>query len=757
MFKNYIKTAARNLWRNKVFSFINIAGLSIGLACCMLIFLYTKDEVSFDKFHTQKNNIYRIVVTRTKPDGSVDKTTATGMMPGPRFKLSIPGIQDFVRVQKKSFNVKLSKEVFDQDALYVDPNFFSVFTFPLIEGNPKTVLTGKRSIVLSERVAEKYFGKTDALGKVLELNTGDEFEPFIVTGVAKNAPVNSSIQIGMLVPIKVEQEHWDNDEWVNFFLNTFVVLKPGTDTSAVEAKFDKVFNSEAALQLQELANDLGFKDKVKFKLQPLLNMHLSTDFPARNGLTDASNPVYSYILTGIALFILLIACINFINLTVAHSLKRAKEIGIRKVVGSVRRQLVIQFLSESFVLSFIAFVFAAVMVQLVLPFFNSVAGKALSFSYLFDAKLVAGYIILFIVAGVLAGFYPALVLSRFNPMQTLYGRFKTGGKNYLSKALVVLQFTLATSLIISTTIIYSQFNYLTNFDLGYNDKNVAVINTGQVFKDKMDDFRNELLKYPGIQNVTADQGGRQETIAHVNGEQEIGFNFRYVDENYFPLFQIPMAEGRNFSRSYPSDTSSSVVVNEAFVKEAGWKQPIGKQVDFFYQHKKYNVIGVIKDYHYASLSEKTGPQLFTTNPRYSFRSAFIKINPGEISGALQYIEKVFKNKFPLQPYQYDFADEQNTAQYNSEAKWKQIVTFGAILTIFISCIGLFGLATLSAERRKKEIGIRKVLGASVQGIVAKLSNDFLKLVLLSAVIAVPGAWWAMQKWLENYPYRIAIN
>lgn len=405
-------------------------------------------------------------------------------------------------------------------------------------------------------------------------------------------------------------------------------------------------------------------------------------------------------------------------------MKRAKEIGIRKVVGGQRKQLIAQFLGETFILTLIAFLFAILLVKLVLPFFNELANKSLAISYLFDIKLVLGYIALFLLTGLLAGFYPALVLSGFNPVQTLYGRFRLSGKNYLAKGLVVFQFTLATFLIVATMIIYSQFNYLTNFDLGYNDENVAIVNTGHIDREKLDVFKNELLNDPSIESVTADQGGRQGTIAHINDGKEINFDFKHVDENYFPLFKIPVVTGRNFSKDFVSDTAEAAVINQTFAKTAGWKDPVGKQINFFYLNKKYRVVGVIRDYHYLSLSEKIGPQLFTMNPRYKYGDVFIKIKPGNTSASLRHIEKTFKSVFPARPYQYNFKDAQNTAQYEREAKWKQIITFGAILTIFISCIGLFGLATLSAEKRTKEIGIRKVLGASVAVIAGKLSADF---------------------------------
>jgi len=729
-------------------------GLSVGLGCCMLIFLYTMDEVSYDRFNVNAANIYHLAVDDKSPDGQVHKFSSTGDMPGPNFKRQLPEIQDFVRIQGGSYTIKRGNEVFDQEALYVDSNFFSVFTFPMVYGNPQNALNDPHSIVLSEEIAEKYFGKGNPVGNTLNLKVDDKFQPFRVAAVTRKSPQNSSIKIKMLLAKKVN--HADN-QWNNFFENTFFVIKPGTNIKQLDAKINKVYLTDAASQIKENADKFGDKNKRTFSLQPLLEMHTSTDYPADNGLSDQSNPMYSYILSGIALFILAIACINFVNLTVARSLKRAKEIGIRKVVGGQRKQLIMQFLGESFILSFIAFVLSIALVQLILPVFNTLANKALAFSYLLSFKLVAGYIGIFLLTGLLAGFYPALVLSGFNPVQTLYNRTQYVGKNYLSKGLVILQFTLATFLIISTITIYSQFSYLMNFDLGYNDKNVVSITSWGLDKTKLPLFKNELLKDPSILSVTADQGGRWGTIAHINGNQQQMFDMKHIDEDYLPLFQVPMVKGRNFSKAMVSDSANAVLVNEEFVKQAGWKKPIGEIVDFFYNKKKYTVIGVVKDYHFLSLTEKMSPILYTMKPDYPWGNIFVKISDKNKSESLNRIQKEFKALFPFIPYQYKFKDAEVAEQYDKEAKWKQIVSFGAVLTIFISCIGLFGLATLSAERRKKEIGIRKVLGASVEGIVRKLSTDFAKLVVIAAVIAVPAAWWAMHKWLENYPYRININ
>lgn len=757
MFSNYLKITLRNLSRNKVFSVINISGLSVGLACCLLIFLYAKDELSYDRFHQNRDGIYRLTSTITSPDGNVTKLGVAGMVPGPSFAREIPELKSFLRLQEEYYTVRRGIEVFQQQALAVDSNFLSVFSFPLLEGNLQTALNDPYSIVLTDETAKKYFGKTDVIGQTLELKTDSTFRSFTVTGIAKKAPQNSSIKFGMLLPMSFKRLQGEDKDWLNFYLNTFFVLQPGADLKAVEAKMAQSFGRNASGQLKDAEEKYGYKEKIRFGLQPLLNMHLSKDFKAENGLTDASKPVYSYILSGIALFVFLIACINFINLTVARSLKRAKEIGIRKVMGSQRRQLISQFLGESFILSFIAFLLAIGLVMLLLPLFNTVSDKALSFSYLLDAKLVGGFIGMFLLTGLLAGFYPALVLSRFKPVETLYGKLRFGGRNWLARSLVVLQFALATFLIIATVVIYSQFSYLVNFDLGYNDKNVAVVSAQHFPREKMALVKSELLKNPAIASVTGDQGGRWGTHAHINGEIDVMFDMKVIDEDYFPLFQIPVVQGRNFSKSLSSDTAQGVVVNEAFVKMAGWKQPLGQTVDFFYNNKKFYVIGVAKDHHYTGLNEKIGPQIFLANPQYPAGDVYVKVRPEKTAEALAFLQKTFKQIFPFQPYEYKFKDAENDRQYEAENKWKQIVTFGALLTIFISCIGLFGLSMLAAEKRTKEIGIRKVLGATAAVIARTLSLSFLKLVLLAAVIAIPAAALLMQKWLENYPYRVNMN
>ncbi len=761
MFKNYFKSAWRNLARNKVYSFINVAGLSLGLACAMLIMLYVKDEVSFDRFHKNVNNIYRVVL-KSNQQGQEKEISNTGFLPGPRFTQNIPGIESFVRVENGVEDIEKGTEVQSQSLLYVDSNFFSIFTFPLLSGNAKTCLSEPHSIVLSEDAAKKYFATTDAVGEIVMLKEDTTFVPYTVTAVAKRCPQNSSLQFDVLLPLKESVEDASNTaNWfLGNFLNTFVVLNDKANLQTVENQMQTFFIKDATSTYKMLAKKFGFGADAKigatYFLQPYLDMHLSTSLPAND--VNSSDPMYSYLLSGIALFVLLIASINFVNLTTARSAKRAKEVGIRKVIGSKRKQLIMQFLGESFFLCTIAFLLAIVLVHLSLPLFNTLSNKALSLSYLFDAKLVAGYITLYFLTGLLAGFYPAFVLSGYDPVQTLYSRFKIAGKNYLQKSLVVLQFTLASFLIIATLIIYSQFNFLTKTDLGYDDNNLVIVNKDGIKHTDAAVFENELLTNPNIAGVSAKNAGYEQGAARNAADSVIQFAYETVDENYLPLLKIPLLKGRNFSKKFPADSSQSVIVNESFVKTANWKNPVGETLKFSFDNNKiYHVIGVVKDYHFASLNEKVTPQLFTMKNDNLYGTYCIKIKPGSATQTLKWIHKAFKQFYPLSPYSYTFKNDDNKKQYAEVEKWKQIILFGAILTIFISCIGLFGLSVLSTEKRTKEIGIRKVFGASVKNIVTSLSTDFIKLVVIALVIASPLAYMIANKWLQNFPYRITIS
>jgi putative ABC transport system permease protein len=756
MLRNYFKIAIRNLTRNKVFSVVNIAGLSLGLTCCMLIVLYSKDELTFDRFQANKDQLYRIKVRMEDANGS-RTIGSTNAVHGPAFKAEIPEIKEVVRIQSNAFVVKMGNDLLNQDALFADDNFFSVFTMPLLSGDPKTVLKDIHSIVITTATAEKFFNTVDAVGRTMDFKIGDKFETFVVSGVAKNCPQNSSIQFDIIIPFRFQEENgWTDQEWLGFYMNTFVLVHDKASPQAVVPKMNQVFASKAADEIGRIKN---FKQQIQFQLQPFLSIHRDDEVSdLRNGLGRGNSPIYTYILSGIAIFILLIACINFVNLTVARSLKRAKEIGIRKVIGSQRKQLTVQFLGESFFLSFLAFACAVILTILVLPSFNDLANKQLSLSYLLDTGLVSAFLTLFFVTGLVAGCYPALILSGFSPAQTLYNRTKLVHKNYLTKALVVFQFSLSVCLMIGTIVVYRQFDYLTSKDLGYNDKHLLSFSLGRggAGKGALDVVRHELTSTVGIKSVAAFNGSYNETEAKLDAG-EISFGYIGVDDNFLTTLEIPLVKGRNFSKQYGSDPMQSVIVNEAFVKKAGWKNPIGKEVYFAWKEQRLTVIGVIQDYHFASLKEKIKPLLLTQDPKYGLGTLYVKLDTEDMPAAIKRVEKVFRKHVPFMPFEYKFEDLNNIKRYESESKWKQIISIAALLSVFVSCIGLFGLATFSAEVRLKEIGIRKVLGASVFHITRLLSTDFLNLVLIAIMIAIPVSYYGAVTWLEVFPYKIPVS
>ena len=750
MLQHYFKIMFRNLAKSKLYSTINIAGLALGLTCCMLIVLYNKDEVSFDQFHVNKNQLHRLVATMSN-EKETRKMGISNAPSGPAFKEGLAEVEAFVRVQSDYSNVKKGTEVIGQEVINADSNFFAVFTFPLIAGNPATVLKDLNSVVLTEETALKYFGTTDAVGKLLEFKSQDSFITKTVTGIAKNVPQNSSIQFDMVLPFTA-----DGNEWISFYLSTYVLLNKNTNYQAVAAKFDRIYLAKAKDELKMAREKYNFTDNIHFGLQPFMQLHLDTEY-SDNSVRSKSKPIYAYILSSIALFILLIACINFINLKLAHSLQRAKEIGVRKVIGGQRRQLIWQFLGESFLLSFLAFLLAIILILLVLPVFNTLANKQLSFMALLDVKLVLAYFLLFFITSIVAGFYPAFVVSGFNPLQSIYNRHRYSGKNYLTKGLVIFQFSLATFLIITTVLVYAQFDFLTHKSLGYNDSNVVLVDVGRgTAAEKINRFKSELSQHPAIKLVAGSNSGSNVTLAKAEGK-EIEFAYKRMDENYLKTLEIALVKGRNLLEGFPGDSTQSAIINESFAKQVGWIDPIGKQVDFFWDNRKVTIVGVVKDYHFEALQTKITPMLLVAHPKYGIGQMLIKVDPNNIATAVKFIESSFKKSFPLQPYSYAFMDVENKNNYKEEAKWKEIISFAAFLSIFISCIGLFGLSILSTEKRTKEIGIRKVLGASVQSVVSLLSSNFLQLVLVAFVIAIPFAWYANDLWLKNFPYRIGIS
>jgi len=739
---------------------IKILGLGIGLTVCMLIFLYTKDEISYDQFHKNKSQLYRIIQTWQFGKDAAQTLGITNAIMGESFAREIPEVKQYVRINGNAVTVKKNNEVFTENPLFVDDNFFSVFTFPIAQGNRKTALKDVHSVVLSENLARKYFGTDDAIGEIMQLKFNEDFENFVVTAIAKNAPQNSTLKADMYLPLKYDQRLTRAD-WFGGSLNTFLLLSPQADIKAVEGKMQALFDKNTRDFLAKAQKEQGIAVKVRLGLQPLNDIHLSKKAGPDNGMADGSKAAYSYILTCIAVFILIIACINFINLAVAQSLKRSKEIGIRKVVGGTRKQLIRQFLIESFVVSLIAFAIAIVLTITILPFFNELANKKLNLSYLSDGYLYLGYFLLLVVTSFIAGFYPSLVLSAFQPVKVLYSRQKLMSKNYLTKGLIVLQFVLAIFLIIATIAINSQLSFLLRKNLGYDSKNLVKIDLH--FSKESDKlpaiFKSELANQRNIISVAARSAGRSISGAKANGKN-LTIEYNKIDDKYLPTFKIPIIAGRNFSADYPSDSLHAVIVNESFVKEAGWKlsNAVGQTINFMDEkNRPATIVGVIRDYHFTTLKEKITPELFSMDTAWSYGQVWVKINPANIPQTLTLLENTYKKIVPLFPYSYQFMDDINAKNYEAESKWQQIITIASGLFVFISCIGLLGLVIISIEQRTKEIGIRKVLGAAVSRIIILISKEFVVLIAIAFVIAVPAGYFAVHKWLQDFAYRISMG
>ncbi len=758
MFQNYLRIAYRNLLRRKTFSLINIVGLSIGLACCLLIALYTKDELSYDRFHANRDNLFRLTceVREQQNQGIVRKMGIASMIQGPAFKEGIPEIQEFVRIRERESLVKFGANTFNNKVSWVDSNFFSVFSFPLLSGDPNTVLSDFHSIVVSEEAAQKYFGTTNAVGKFLEIDLRGKLETFVVTGVAKNPPQNSSVKFSLLVPFGYFEKLDPDPNWLMLSYSSYLLLRPNANVEEITKAMQRIYSAKAE---REIANERkhGWQGSFTWGMQPIADIHLASHFQPE-GTSDLSNPLYSSVLAGIALAILLIACINFVNLTIAQTLRRSKEIGIRKVVGGRRSQLFWQFLTESFLQTGIAFALAVGIAELVLPAFNEVANKHLSLSYLLDATLVFAFFGLYVLTALGSGIYPALLISGFKPAQTLFQRSQFVQKGAVGKGLVIVQFALTTSLFIGTLVVYRQFDFLTTKNLGYNDKNLLVLNVPQGENlARMSVFKSEFSKAMGVISVAPRTDIQFGTIAKANGK-EVEIVYEHIDHDFIPTMGVELAKGRNFSADLPSDSNNTVLVNEAFVRSVGWTEPIGKTIDFLNgRQRTITIAGVIKDYHFESLKGVIKPQVFIYGSELPFGQFLLRVSPQNVSRTIASVEKIYRELVPLHPFEYRFQDDVNYNTYKLEAHWKSIITIASVFTFVISVIGLLGLTLLATEQRTKEIGIRKVLGASVASIIGLLSKDFLKLVVVAIVIATPLAYWAAVKWLQDFAFRIDLG
>ena len=764
MFKNYFKVAIRSLMTKKLLSFVNIAGLSLGLACVMLILLFVNDEYSYDRFQQKGDRMARLVQTMTDTSGREFRNGNSGTPQGPAFAAALPEVEAFCRLKGWPMLTKKGNEGVESKVLYVDTTFFKLFSFKVLSGNPATLLSDRNSVVITKETAAKYFGKEDPIGKSIEIEADEKFEPFIVTGVVQNAPVNSSIRFDMLIPFEkqmptdpAELTATMND-WNSIYLNTFFLFKKGTDIKKAESKLWSVFMQHNDKKWGSFSKNNGIS-KFAYHLQPFYTMHLDDQYFISNGLTNWSDATYSYILSGLAILILLIACINFINITLARSLQRSKEIGIRKVSGSSVRQLIGQFLSEAFVITFIAFIPAVVLVQLCLPVFSDISGKQFDATYLYQPSMLLLFLGLLVVVAVLAGFYPAFVASRFQPVQTLYGRFKLSGKNLLGRSLVVVQFVIAVALIICTIVFNKQLNYVTQSDLGYKKDNLVRLRFPHGKQQELQQLKHELLQNPAIVSFGAKGGDFNKTVFTINDKKTDWTYYEEMDDNYLQVLQIPLVKGRYLSYSNPIDTISGCIVNEAFVTAFldKSKDPIGQQVLRGGNKKEYFVTGVVKNYHLANLKEKIEPAFFYLDKRGHVFNTFIKYAPGKGAAATAALTRSFKAILPYSLLDYSFMEDWNRNMYSQEERWKKIVSSCAFITILISCLGLFALTSLAVQQRIKEIGIRKVLGASVSSITILVSKQFLALVAIALAIAAPLAWYFMNNWLQDFAYRISFG
>jgi len=786
MIKNYFRIAWRNMQRNKVNSFINIAGLSIGMACVILIVMYVQDELSYDKFFKKADHIFQVNMTTV--NNGVEGTTGGNTAPkvGPALVSSFPEIESYVRIYRPGDvlvryeeGTKNENYFTEKQVMAVDSNFLQVFNYKLLQGDAITCLQKPNSVIITEATAKKYFGDSNAMGKVLLFDT--DRKPFIVTAVLKNIPSQSSFQFDLLAPInayhEVKKRSWN---WYWLQVNTYVKFRDNATVdkasiAKLEAKFpamvkEHVFESQGQ-SFEEFIKKGG---KLEYSVMPFTSIHLHANpmiVPAR--LTTLSDIKYVYIFSLVALFIIILACVNFMNLSTAQSARRAKEVGIRKVLGSVKRQLIKQFLSEAMLYSFIAALISLLLVSLLLKPFNEVAGKAFEFTSIFKNNIPALLLALCLITGLLAGTYPAFYLTSFSPVTVLKGIkvFKNSSGNlFIRNGLVVFQFTISIALIICTVIVFQQLKYTQNKDLGLNKENIVVLANTKRLGNNEEVFRQELTKQPGIIDASisssiptkvnfGDDYVPEQTETDKPLLKEIGLSSFMVDNDFIPTLKMQVLQGRNFSKEF-SD-SASVILNETAAKMIGWKDAIGKYLAYPGNDQRFKVIAVVKDFNVASLRETVEPfALFNTSSKtYGLNSSYISVRfqAGDINDRLHELEAKWKSFAPGTPFDYSFLDSEFDALYRSEQRMGAVFSIFTFLSIFVACLGLFGLSVYTAERRKKEIGVRKVLGASVQSVVTLLSKDFLKLVLLSAIIAFPAAWFSMHKWLQDFAYRIPIG
>ncbi|CAN5587205.1 ABC transporter permease [soil metagenome] len=756
MFKNYLSLAIKNFRKQKLFSLINILGLTIGITCCLLIFLFILNEFSYDNFHKNGKDIYRVMrvasingVTRQIPYLSPPYATA--------LKNDYPDyIKSSLRVSPDNDLVTYNNVSFNEKKVYLtDSNFFQFFNFHLLKGNAAMVLNNPLSIVMTASVAKKYFGGDDPIGKVVELNKKLHLT---VTGVAADVPVNSHLDFDMVVPIS----NWRNEAWFNQWPSNSLFVYVQLNTAVKPATLTGLFPAFMDKYMGKYYKENGFKTDLA--INPLNGIYFEGESPFDN--VKHGNKKMVYIFMSIAILILLIACINFMNLSTARAADRSKEVGLRKVLGAVKGQLATQFLFESVLFAVLAALLAVGLLQALMPAYTNFLGYTLP-PYYSDARFyifIAGVII---VVGLLAGSYPALLLPSFSPIESLKGKIRVGKQGaFFRKALVVFQFAISVLLIISVTIVMKQMNYVKSTDLGFKkEQNMIVrIDNGRIYDNK-NQFKNELQADPAVTNVSlmsGEPGGFHDSYgfeAERKPGEKLSMNTEFADFEYVKTLGLKIIAGRDFSSSFPTDSTDAVIINESAAAKLGYtpEQAIGKWVKNITQDSLHRtIVGVVKDYHFTSLKEPISPLVISTKAG-DRRLALVQLKTTEVSPAINRIKKIYSGVAPDYPFEYTFLDDKFNQLYKSETRQEMLLSVFSIIAVCIACLGLFGLASYTAVKRTKEIGIRKVVGSSVQKIVLLLSKDLLKPVLIGTLIAVPAGYYIMHKWLQGFAYRIDIN
>jgi putative ABC transport system permease protein len=777
MIRNYLKIAWRNMMKYKIFSFINILGLSAGLACCMLITLYILNETSYDRYQEKGDQIYQLG-TEFIGLGNFKKLPNTPAAMGEMMKQVYPEIKQSTRMirlfneDKTLLQYQPSSEAarsfYETHGYLADSTFFRMFTYHFIEGNPSTALTQPNAVVLSEEIATKIFGNTQALNKVIHISSSTNGDhDFLITGVFR--PINKPSHIDGRFFMSMQGGYVGDmikNSGVNLANNnmyyTYFLLAPGADPKKLQAQFPAFMDKYAGKDLKAV----GFSKWQYLVALKDIHLHSGSD----NDVTPSGSTTYLYILASIALFTLLIACINFMNLATARSSRRSSEVGIRKVLGAERKYLIAQFLGESVLMSLIAFIIALMLTKLLIPAFNSVSGKNLSLSFS-DGLTVLVFLLVAVATGLFAGSYPAFYLSSFNPAKVLKGKFSNSlAAVSLRKGLVVFQFVISVALIVASVVIGQQMNYLRSADLGFDKERQIVIPLRSANAKKIyAPYKDELLKLSAVANVGASSyypgiTNYSDNVLYKQGEsmkQGKDIRMNYVDTRFLQTLNIQLLAGRLFSDDFRNDTAQAIILNNKAIEALGYSSPeeaVGKNIfsDFGDSTYRKHIVGVVKDFHYEDLHLPVTPYGFQLNLDPSYNYMIVHAKAGNINNILQSMKNTWSKLNPLEPFEYSFLDSNFQKNYDAETRLSAIVGYFTAIAILISCLGLFGLATFSAEQRIKEIGVRKALGASVSSIVGLLSKDFLKLVALAIIIASPLAWLAMNKWLDNFAYRIRI-